>query len=116
MFQLAAPWRRQRLKLMARNNRRINLDRASYLDREDYLRDLLRSGPDFGDLDSLGPPGPGFYSQLLTTVWGCNGKEYAEAVTYEQIVEQQQRPHIFVRKWPKQTRFFPCRPRRRRGG
>ncbi len=90
---------------MARSNRRTNLQRGDYLDREDYLRDLLRSGgPDLDDLDSLGPPGAGFYSQLLTTVWGCNKKEYAEAVNHAEIVEQQRRPDVFVRKWSTRRR------------
>lgn len=96
------PQTMMRIDAVARRNRRTGLKRSDYLDREDYLRDLLRSGgPDLGDLDSLGA-GAGFYSQLLTTVWGRNEEEFTKAVEHEHVLEQQRRPHLFIRKW--QTR------------
>jgi hypothetical protein len=95
-------WRRRgaaRGNLMARSNRRTNLQRSDYLDREDYLRDLLRSGgPDLGDLDSLGC-GSGFYSQVLISTWGSSLEEFDKAVAATLTLEQVNRPHIFVRKW-----------------
>jgi hypothetical protein len=50
---------------MSRNKRRTNLVRSSYLDQDDFARDLhAGGGPDLEDLDSL-PAGTGFYSKLL---------------------------------------------------
>jgi hypothetical protein len=39
---------------------------------------------------------------LLTTVWGRNEEEFTKAVEHEHVLEQQRRPHLFIRKW--QTR------------
>ncbi len=91
-------------------NRRTNLSRASYIDPNDYARDLLRSGgPDLGDLDSLG--GTGGYCELLRAIWGASRTEFDTAIAYEQDLEQRRRRHIFVRKI--QTRYPP---RQRRHG
>jgi hypothetical protein len=84
---------------MSRSKRRTNLVRSSYLDGDDFARDLhAGGGPGLGDLDSL-PAGTGFYSKLLRAIWGNSTAEFDEAVKYELTLEQQRRPHVFVRKW-----------------
>jgi hypothetical protein len=84
---------------MSRNKQRTNLVRSSYLDGDDFARDLhAGGGPGLGDLDSL-PAGTGFYSKLLRAIWGNSTAEFDEAVKYELTREQQRRPHVFVRKW-----------------
>jgi hypothetical protein len=79
--------------------RRTQLDRSSYNDPEAFARDLhAGGGPDLGDLDHL-PGGPGFHAQLLRSIWGNSAAEFADIVTSEQLREQRERPHVFVRKW-----------------
>ena len=79
--------------------RRTRLSKASYMNQDDYFRDLHRGGgPDLGDLDSLGS-GSGFHAELLRAIWGGSEAEFDEAVEYERTLEQQRRPHVFVRKW-----------------
>ena len=84
---------------MSRSKRHTNLVRSSYLDQDDFARDLhAGGGPDLGDLDSL-PVGTGFHSKLLRAIWGNSTADFEEAVKYELTLEQQRRPHVFVRKW-----------------
>jgi len=45
------------------------------------------------------PGGPGFHAQLLRSIWGNSAAEFADIVTSEQLREQRERPHVFVRKW-----------------
>jgi hypothetical protein len=87
---------------MTRTKRGTNLDRSGYLDQNDFARDLLRGGgPGLKDLGGLGV-GTGFYSQLLTSIWGGSRAEFDAAIEHEHAFEQRERPHVFVRKW--QTR------------
>ena len=66
---------------MSRSNRRTNLDRSSYLDRDDFARDLhAGGGPDLGDTQFPRPPAPVFCSQLLRAIWGDSTAEFDEAV------------------------------------
>ncbi len=77
--------------------RRTNLNKNSYLDRDDFARDLrVGGGPDLGDLDNLRGSGPEF--ELLRAIYGGSLAEFEEAVKAEAEAEQRRRPHIFVTK------------------
>ena len=79
--------------------RPTRLSKASYMNKDDYFRDLHRGGgPDLRDLDSV-RSGSGFHAELLKGIWGGSAEEFEKAVEYERIAEQRRRPHIFVRKW-----------------
>jgi hypothetical protein len=94
--------------MVARSNRRITLARSSYLDDNDYARDLLRSGgPDIDDIGHVGG-GSGLHSQILSIVWGASLAEFYAMCASELEQAQRRRPHIFVRKWVPRRR-----PRRR---
>jgi hypothetical protein len=84
---------------MARRNARTNLRRASYLDQDNFARDLhAGGGPGLGDLDCL-PAGPGYHSELLRAIWGTSSADFEASVAHELAQAQRMRPRIFVEKW-----------------